>query len=391
MIFKEHKRCRACGSDLLIPVFDLGVQPLANAFRKVEELRAPEAPLIVLYCENCTLAQLSVVVDPLILYRHYQYTTPTSITQRDHIEDLSKTLTDICHPESAIEIGSNSGDFLAMIRDKGCHNVWGVEPSSLQAEKARDRHDLQSVVGLFEDLHGQFDKTDLVIARHVFCHVDNWKKLMVGLEHVSHKDTLIAIEVPSVRSLLSGCLWDTIYHEHTSYLTLHAMKALLEETSLRIDRVLYRSIHGGSVVFLLRHKDHGNPSSFCVGCHETWVSLPEWSEFSSKAIQHRERLIDTFSELKKQDANIIGYGAPAKASVMVNYCRWNTSDILFITDTTPEKVGRLLPGTQIRIEEDRMLTEFDSDFAILFAWPYEKEIRAAKKEYTGTLINPHTI
>jgi novobiocin biosynthesis protein NovU/D-mycarose 3-C-methyltransferase len=390
-LYQEHNTCRACGNRHLIPVFDLGYQALANCFRTPDEEPAPKAPLCVLYCETCTLAQLSVVVNPEILYSNYAYTTPSSTLQSHHMKRLADALFMDAAPRNhtALEIGSNDGAFLEVLRNRGCEKVWGCDPSMPQCVKALNERKIPSYNWLFSENTAVMPPMDIVVARHVFCHVDDWPDFIRGLIQVTHSQSLIAIEVPSTRVLVGQLLWDTIYHEHTSYLTLHAIGALLKGTPLRVDRVLDYDLHGGSVVYLLRYRDHAHTMT---PVEESWITREDWMQFAKLAVGQRENLIRSVVRLRASDKVVAGYGAPAKATVVANACKWSSSDIKFVTDTTPEKVGKVLPGTDIVVVGDEMLELLQPDYAVMFAWNYHEEIRKAKHQYVkkgGAFIYPH--
>jgi novobiocin biosynthesis protein NovU/D-mycarose 3-C-methyltransferase len=264
-MYKTHTQCRACGyaqpgtpgtksgePDRLIPVFGLGVQPLANDFRKSGELHAGFAPLQVLFCPRCTLAQLSVTVRPDILYSNYSYVTSPSSTMLNHFGKLTHDLCDeMGHGlkgTKVLEIGSNDGRFLHLIKKGGAASCVGMDPAAnLWQESNKDG--VSPLVGFFSSVTAKvieecYGSRNLIVARHVFCHVDDWKDFALGLEMLAEKDTVIAIETPYVMDLLEGVEFDTIYHEHLSYLSIRSVVYLLEKTNLHLHRIIRYPIHG---------------------------------------------------------------------------------------------------------------------------------------------------
>lgn len=271
-MYHLHTHCRACDygkpgaqgiksapTDKLIEVFDLGVQSLANDFVHDGEPHAGYAPLKVLFCPQCSLAQLSVVVDPKVLYSHYSYVTSPSQMMRDHfIQILSDIKDEAPEAKTVLEIGSNDGRLLHLMRNNG-YSVQGIDPAHNLAEIARATG-VPTQTGLFgEDLARMFPDYDIIIARHVFCHVDDWHDFIRGLEALCHQETLIFIEVPYVGDTLEKCELDTVYHEHTSYLSIRATEALLKGTSLKIHRIKKYSIHGGAIGIMLRTTESTAP------------------------------------------------------------------------------------------------------------------------------------
>ena len=220
-MYHLRTHCRACGyakpgaqgiksaaTENLIEVFSLGVQHLANDFCKDGEARAGCAPLKILYCPRCSLAQLSVVVDPEIMYAHYSYVTSPSAMMRDHFKELMNDIVEEApHAKTVLEIGSNDGRLLSTMKSHG-YMVQGVDPAENLAAIARAAG-VPTTSGFFgEDMARTFPAQDIIIARHVFCHVDDWGNFIRGLEALCHKETLICIEVPYVGDMLNKCELD---------------------------------------------------------------------------------------------------------------------------------------------------------------------------------------
>ena len=229
MIWKPITSCRACGSSDLVKVFSLGDQPLANDFRFPGVERFPNVPLEVMLCLRCTLGQLSVVVDPKYLYHEYAYTTPGGPTNINHLNRLIEGLETHNGLGSVLEIGSNDGLFLDLLRNSKFGPLLGVDPSVNVSEYAREKRKLNIRSEFFSSTTApsfkeELGKVDYVVARHVFCHIEDWHDLIAGIEKVCHEKTLVAIEVPSTRAMLFNNAWDMVYHEHLSYMTAQAME-----------------------------------------------------------------------------------------------------------------------------------------------------------------------
>ncbi len=381
-----HQTCRACGygmtgaqgskidpSNKLIPVFDLGIQPLANDFCKSEEEHAGCVPLKVLFCPQCSLAQLSVTVKPEILYRHYSYVTSPSAMMRNHFEKLIEDTSIETNGKSVVEIGSNDGKLLAMMKGRG-YCVLGVDPAENLSVLARE-NEVQTMVGFFgSDLARNIPQTDIVIARHVFCHVDDWNDFVVGLESISGTDTLICIEVPYVGNLLQYCEFDTIYHEHLSYLSVRAMQLLLDKTSLHIHKIIHYPIHGGAMLMMLRHNDCGKPSDSSINDFRENITLEDWKAFSVEANSQIGRLRATVQTLTAQGKRVAGLGASAKSTVWINACGFTRKDIAFIADNTPQKQWTTSPGTDIPITDEGAILRELPDYVVMWAWNYRSEI-----------------
>lgn len=386
-MYKIHNHCRACGyakpvaqgiksssTEKLIPVFDLGIQPLANDFCKDGEPHAGYVPLKVLYCPRCSLAQLSVVVDPVTLYRHYAYVTSPSKMMRQHFAALIHDISSESEGKSVLEIGSNDGRLLHMMKDCG-FSVLGVDPAENLCELAR-RNDVPTQIGFFgEDLARILPSTDIVIARHVFCHVDDWQDFVHGLEAVAHKDTLICIEVPYAGDTIKGCEFDTIYHEHLSYLTIKSVRALLEPTRLRLHRIIRYPIHGGAILLMIRRKDSA-PELVPMSTLEKEENIiaQDWIQFSDTAHDQISRLRATVQAFRAQGRTVAGLGASAKSTVWISACGFSRKDISFIADTTPQKQYTFSPGTDIPVTDEGAILRELPDYVLMFAWNYREEI-----------------
>lgn len=371
-MYHHIQSCRACGSSDLTEVFDLGVQPLANDFRFPHEERAGYAPLKVLHCEKCTLAQLSVVVKPEILYANYPYVTSKSRTMQNHFRTLANLFKlEAPEAQSVLEIGSNDGDFLKFMRDSGIPVACGIDP----AENLAPLDEVLTLGSIFDQNSARWSvnmcgKFDLVVARHVFCHVESWKDFIENLEIVTHGDSLVFIEVPYLLDMLNNVEFDTIYHEHTSYLPIRAIIELLNPTPFRLHRVVRMAIHGGAIGLLIRRKV---PLSIDRGIVEMLEDEGDmrlrWAEFRANA----QRLMRGLENaVYSNDGIICGFGASAKSTVWLNACGFDSNDIEFMCDCTPQKIGRLSPGTDIMVRYEDALSEANA--AVLFVWNFRSEI-----------------
>lgn len=374
-------------------MFDLGLAPLANNFHGRDEQCAGYCPVSVLFCEQCTLAQLSVVVDPKILYANYAYETSKSETMRLHFRSLWDAIKEQSKAESVIEIGSNDGDFLAFARDNGADFVAGIDPAENLANVALQRG-IQTVIGILDDYTANcasrvIPQADVIVARHVFAHVDDWKKFIRNLDTLANVDTLVAIEVPYVVDTLARVELDQIYHEHLSYVSIKAMAALLNGTPFHIHKVIHFPIHGGAIVVMLRRNDNPIYPDASVGAFlaDENITAQTWQDFKDHANAAIHFLTLKVDELLGTQASratgvtIAGYGASAKSTVWISACGLTSKEISFICDCTPGKQGKFSPGTDIPIVPESELMNQMPDYAILFSHNFEKEIVANNRSY----------
>jgi len=409
-MYHDHLVCRACSygptinpggiksapsTEKLVPVFDLGIQPLANDFARAGEERSGFAPLKVLLCPRCNLAQLSVVVRPEILYRNYLYVTSPSETMQRHFDTIAQGMAREAGSKRLLEIGSNDGAFLEYLTLRGWQ-VMGVDPAENLCKQAKDKG-LTVVPEFFGAAAGASlagFKPGIILARHVFCHVDDWRDFIRGLELVSTDDTLVCIEVPYAADLLEKGEFDTIYHEHTSYLTIKAMSALLAESRFRLHHVMHLPIHGGALFIMLRVKGHEAPPDKSVSQFLNGEDCGEeaWTRFRVKSFAKVNDLRDLVLRLRKEVKRVVGYGASAKSTVWINSCGFNRKDIEGVYDCTIEKQYRTIPGTDIPIVHEGAFYADGADYAIMFAWNFADEVIHKQQKWLksgGAFIVPH--
>lgn len=399
-MYKTRTSCRACGlgdpqlptlkrstaagaiyqdDSKLIPVFSLGVQPLANDFVAGSDDHAGFAPLEVLFCPRCKLGQLSVEVAPNILYAHnYAYVTSTSHTMRNHFATINQDLISQCkNPRTIVEIGSNDGLLLEYFLGNGWQVGLGIDPAQNLCMTAQSKG-IHSLCGYFNEATAKtalksVGHPDLILARHCFCHVNDWKGFVKGLEALAGDDTVIAIEVPWAQDMLEKLEFDTVYHEHTSYLSLESIEYLFADSTFGLFDARHYDIHGGAVMLIFKKRPFDYSAKLAALQNER-ISLDMWRKFSAESevkIMELSAMVRSFASAGKK---VVGYGASAKSTVWINACQFTRQHIKFIADSTKGKWYKLSPGTDIPIVDEGALTRDLPDYAICFAWNFFKEI-----------------
>lgn len=370
----------------LDPVFSLGVQPLANEFRAPGASREGFYPLGMVRCPQCTLCQLSVVVDNDTLYRNYSYVTSTSNTMRRHFSRLICDLESEKTAHSIVEIGSNDGVFLSFARECGW-SVLGIDPALNLAAKA-NLAGVSTLPTYFgpESAEEAFDRSGapgVILARHCFNHFDDWRLFIEGVSVLASYNTVIALEVPYLSDMLTRNEFDTIYHEHRSYITLTAIDWLLRPTPFVVHRTIRYGVHGGSLLVMIRHKDSGVPphlsaDEFIIDEQVSPKLVKSFQDISRTKIS---RMRDCVHGLVADKKRVCGFGASAKGTVWIHACQFTEKDLLFVSDNSPLKPGCLVPGTNIPvIKQDEFLSEHP-DYAVCFVWNYKSEILETQKKW----------
>lgn len=364
-----------CGTALGKPYLDLGQQPLANALRTPgdtsEELRFP---LAVALCESCGLSQLTVVVDPEILYKGYRFRSGTSEAWRKHCADLAEQCGE---PGDALDIAANDGAMMGALDAKGW-DVTGVDPAPCSP-----RFNIWQGFWSSEFAPLLTRQFDLVIAQNVLGHVDDPIDFLKGIKAVLAEDGQAIVEVPGVHYLVESCAFDTIYHEHLSYWNGYAMEIAAQKAGLRSGDVqTFPNIHGGTVRFTLTHET-GRPL--------TIINMGTAKPYQGFAQQVSQRINQVSGLLvNSHKKKLVGWGASAKGCVMMNaiahrwVSRWLPESVI---DETPEKQGLLMPGVEIPIiapPDD--LSDVEVIWVLSWNWLQQIKEKAGARGFRGKFL-----
>ena len=383
--------CRACGYPTLEPYADLGVQPLANALVSSNDRGRPlpeeRYPLVLAHCPNCWLSQLTIVVDPDILYRTYHYVSGASAQWVKHCEDLAGLLP--CKKQFIVEIASNDGTLLRRLKDRGA-SVLGVEPAMNLVAKYPP--DLPYLPDYFTDKTARWIKTryghaDAIVAQNVIGHVDNIRGFLKAIQIVLNRQRGMAIlEAPYLYAMLSKQEFPQVYHEHLSYWSLTPLLTVARSVGLEVTSVKPVNVHGGSMRYYLRHA--GQAVDYTVGRlleHEADMQeMPQLRE----SFDVPGSLASFEAALEKyRGKKVWGYGASAKSTVLLNAAK-NSDIISAVMDDHPGKQGKYVPGVHIPIIPPQDLSEVDA--LVILAWNWEDAItaRAEVAGFTGTFLVP---
>lgn len=397
--------CRLCGSSELHQYLDLGFTPPADQFRKKEELVFPEIsyPLRVLLCKNCGLSQLSHVIDPRILYQHdYPYESSTTKTGKLHWDDFAaKVVKRLGLPQGSVvvDVGSNVGTLLFSFKELGM-KVHGVDPAPNIAEMANENgiatlcefFSTKSVPTLLE----KNGNVDVIVGTNVFAHIDDLYEVMRAVELLLKEKGVFIFESPYLKHLVKNLEYDTIYHEHLSYLSLSPLVPFFASFGMEIFAVEESEIHGGSMRVHVSKKGVRDidPEVFELIAAEEKEKLHTielLQEFAQRVEKNRKDLMDIIEKLVSQGKSIAVVSTPAKGMTLLNYCGITHRHIVFATEKSRLKIGRYTPGGHIPILPDEALLSEKPDYALLLAWNFSKEIMANLKAYSdagGKFIIP---
>lgn len=398
----ERKDCRACREGTPVEFLSLGNQPPANALLSEAELPLPEKryPLSVRWCPKCGMVQLGHVVPGHLLYQSYLFFTSTSKRMAAHFQQLMHDAVSEFVPPGGlvVEIGSNDGTALSSI-DRRDVRILGIDPARNIAVMAAARgvptiaeffgraiaHEVSRVAG----------EASLVVACNVFGHIDDLDDVCAGIAQMLTRKGAFVFEVPYLGEMLPRLEYDTIYHEHLSYFAIRPLVALLNRHGLRLERVDFFSVHGGTL---------RGTAVLGSGVSESVAALVEterargmdkfevYGKFAAEVAELGTKLRVRLLALKQEGKRVVGYGAPAKGTVVLNYCDIHTDLLPVLIDSTPAKQNRFVPGTHQHILPPEHLSLLKPDIALLLAWNHAAEIVPREEAFTrhgGRFLTPH--
>ena len=384
--------CRICKGTDLYCFLDLGFHPHSDQFRVFLDDGEIHYPLRLVRCRGCGFVQLDYVVPPSDLYQtDYLYESSITQTGSAHWAELAETVTSKLGMQAGsgvIDIGSNDGTLLSKFAALGME-VCGIDPCTEIADLAIARgiptvNDFFSADALREAM-ARLPRTDLVTGTNVFAHIDDLDSVLRAIAD-NIGDGVFVFESPYFGNFFDGLQYDTVYHQHLSYLSLSPLVPFFEKYGLPIFDVEYTPIHGGSFrVYAGRGRQRTEAVDAMVA-REHWTDS-DMDEFAAKVRQNRDDLFDLIYSLWKQGKTIAAVSCPAKGQTLLNYTGVGRF-LSFATDKSTLKQGRFTPGTHLKIYSDDALIERQPDYALLLAWNFADEIIRNNKEYSGHWIIP---
>ena len=399
-LFKTIIECRICGSSKISQIFDLGMQPPANSLRSIADKALPVIPLSICYCDNCTIVQLQETVKPQYLFKNYVWVTGTSKTAINYSSLFYKESLRRCEegPLFVLEVASNDGTFLEQYKNNG-HKVLGIDPAENIARIANDKGipTLAEFFGrnLAEEIVTTYGKADFIFARNVIPHVENIHDVLSGMSHCLNDRGVGAIEFHYAKDIIDGLQYDSIYHEHLFYFALRSTLYLFELHNLWAFDLIESPISGGSLVlyFSLKQKDQSDLLKRKIDIeNESGLGLRRtWEMFSTECYKHKEKLTAMINKEVATGSTIIGYGASARSSTLLNFCGINKKHLLCIADQNPIKHNKYTAGTDIPIVSPDTAFSMAPNVILLLAWNFKDEILTVlqnKYKFRGKVIVP---
>ncbi|MEP7229613.1 MAG: class I SAM-dependent methyltransferase [Ginsengibacter sp.] len=383
-------QCRFCKTELHHLFIDLVNSPASNSFLSEEELNQPETfyPLKVYICGNCFLVQIDEYKQSDDIFNNqYVYFSSYSSSWLKHAEKYTNMMIERFHYDEkslVIEIASNDGYLLQYFRQKNIP-VLGIEPTENTAGAAREKG-IESINDFFgTDLAKQLStkniKADLLLGNNVLAHVPDIIDFVRGMQIVLKEDGVITMEFPHLMQLVDNNQFDTIYHEHFSYLSFTSVSRIFESQGLLMFDVQEVPTHGGSLRIFAKHKDDRSKKiSPHVGAllfkeNEHGMNDLRWyRDFTQKALKVKLDLISFLIKQKNGDKRVAAYGAAAKGNTLLNYCGVKNDLIDYVVDANPNKQNKYLPASHIPVKNEAFLKQDKPDFILILPWNLKDEI-----------------
>ncbi len=382
--------CRHCQNNLQHVFLDLGFAPPSNDYLTKDDLRAPEKtfPLKLYVCDSCWLVQTEDYSRADELFsKDYAYFSSTSKSWLDHsskyVEKISKDL-DLSKNSFVIEVASNDGYLLKNFVKSGVPCL-GIEPTDSTADAAEKIGVpvLRKFFGVevARELASSGKKADLICGNNVYAHVPDINDFTEGLKIALKEGGVINLEFPHLMRLIENNQFDTVYHEHFSYLSLGTVEKIFSTVGLRVFNVDEIPTHGGSLRIYGCHADDGRPTTNAVMELLTeevkfgLKSLNVYQSFQSKANKVKDDFLLFLIEQKRMGKLIAGYGAAAKGNTLMNYAGLKNDLIDFVCDAAPSKQNKYMPGSHLPILHPLELTHRKPDWVVIFPWNIAKEVQ----------------
>jgi SAM-dependent methyltransferase len=390
---RTDAHCRSCGSTELSIFLSLGNLPLSDGFLEARQLvdNEPRYPLDVAFCATCSLVQILETVPPEELFgADYPYFSSFTDTLLRHSEaNVKERVAErkLGSGSLVVELASNDGYLLQYYKADGVP-VLGIDPAPgpVAAARAKGIDTLQAFFGLefAKKLAAEGRRADVIHANNVLAHVADTNGFVAGIATLLKDDGVAVIECPYVKDLIEHGEFDTIYHEHLCYFSVTALRALFSRHGLYITRVVPLTIHGGSLRVFVEKQNRPEQSVHEYIESEQRLGLDRldyYADFSNRVNQIRTELNELLQGLKERKARIVGYGAAAKGTIMLNYVGIGQETLDFVADRNTHKQGRYIPGVRLPISSPERVLAEQPDYVLILPWNFKDEIMAQQAEY----------
>ena len=366
---------------------DLVNAPASNSFLSKEELNEPEVfyPLKIFVCDECKLVQIDEYKKSDDIFdSNYAYFSSYSTSWLAHAKDYVKNITNKLSLDKnslVTEIASNDGYLLQYFNEKGILCI-GIEPTASTAKVAKEKG-----INVIEDFFGSslaktLERSDLILGNNVLAHVPDINDFVRGLKIALKANGTVTMEFPHLLNLIKDNQFDTIYHEHFSYLSFYTVQRIFKENGLKLYDVEELSTHGGSLRIYATHLEnnivqiHENVDILLEKEKEFGILSPKiYKNFQEKVNQVKYGLLEFLLKAKREDKKVLAYGAAAKGNTLLNYAGIKKDLIEFVVDKSPYKQNKYLPSSHIEIVDESKIRECKPNYILILPWNIKEEIQ----------------
>lgn len=384
--------CRVCDSEELIATLDLGMQPWCNDFTPKNELKnVKKYPLSTVYCNKCTTFQVQYTVSKEIMYKDHTYLSGSNASMPKHFQKIAdKVCNDyIQNAKFVVDIGSNDGTLLNAYKNKGL-DVLGVEPCSMAANIAI-KEGIPTKKTFFnydvaQEIYKDKGRVDIISAANVFYHVEELHDIVKGIKSILSENGVFVVQGTYLPDLIERNEFDIIYHEHLLYYRIENLNYLLNMHGLEIFDVDFEEVHGGSMIAYIGHSSHREVSNNVVkqiGYEKSkgYDTVTPYKNFSKQVEGLKANLNNILRQLLSEGRTVYAYGAPAKGTVLLNYCGIDSSLVPIAVEVNKSKIGLYFPGVDIEIVDENKVKE--PDYYLLLSWNFLNDFKKHKSFIEG--------
>lgn len=396
------RKCQVCDNPKLEQILFLGYLPPVNAMNPVNEQPHEQLsyPAQLLYCPRCNLVQLGLIVDPKIIFPYeYPYTSSTTKILREDFAELyreCRKIVKLGRDDLVIDIGSNDGNLLSNFKDN--HRVLGITPEEIG--KIAIERGIPTIIDYFtkkvaDKVTAKYGKAKVITATNVFAHIENINEITQDVIGLLRDDGVFITESHYLFPLIERLQYDTFYHEHLRYYSLHSLKYLLEKHGLEVIHAKQIPTHGGSIRVYAARKGR-YPVRKTVAAllkkeRKTVIGVKSLMEFKKKVVISKLELHTLLLDIKRKRQRIYGVGAPSRASTLINYVGIDDGILDYVVEIKgSHKIGKYIPGTLIPVVEESRLFEDQPEYAMLLSWHIADELmpKLREKGFKGKFIIP---
>jgi len=379
------KNCRLCNSTDLVIFLRMGKMPLAGNFLTRDQMGKENSyDLDLVFCKNCTSVQVLQTIPRDTFFRDYRYLSSVATKSvLDHFEQYAKEIKDrfVLNDSFVLEIACNDGILLKPLKDLGVRAI-GIDPAVNVVKVAKERgldvlndyFDLE----LSQKLAEKYGRANIIVGNAVFAHLDNMNDVFKGVWNMLDDNGVFVFEVNYLGDMIEELQYDVIYHEHTLYHSVFALKQFLKKHNMKIFDVKHIPIRGGTIrIYSCKEsatfKISDNVQKILnIEKQKKYDNIQTYHEFAKRCEDHKKKILDLLHKLKNEEKKIIGYGMSGRGNTMLNYWHVGTDILDYGIDASPERYGRFVPGMHIQIYPPGPL--YGIDYVLLLAWIFADDI-----------------